>query len=75
MSGFVIVYHRPTGAHQVHEFPGPNGHREAMVYRLQLERERLDADVEIASLNSDSIETVMKTHSRYFAEPRLASAS
>jgi len=74
MSGFVIEYHRPTGARRVHEFLGVDGHREALLYRLKLERERLDVDWEIASLNSDSLDTLMKTHSRYFAEGELASA-
>lgn len=66
MSGFVIEYNRITGDRLVTEFPGLNGHREALLQRLKLERERLSADWEIVSLNSDSIETVKKTHSRYF---------
>jgi len=71
MPGFVIEYHRPTGARRVHEFLGPDGHREAMLCRLKLEAERVDEDWEIASLNSDSIDTLMKTHARYFAESEL----
>lgn len=67
MSGFVIRYHRPSGLHEVREFPGADGHREAMRFRLQLEAEREDSDWEIVSLNSASIETLRKTHSRYFA--------
>lgn len=72
MAGFVIEYHRPTGARRVHEFLGPDGHREAMLCRLRLEAERLDGDWEIASLNSDAIETLMKTHARYFVGSELA---
>lgn len=68
MAGFVIEYHRPTGARRVHEFPGVDGHRQALLKRLQLEASREDSDWEIASLNSDSLETLKKTHSRYFAE-------
>lgn len=66
MPGFVIQYHRPTGNRIVHEFLGESGHRDALQYRLELEGQRLDADWEIASLNSDSLETLQKTHARYF---------
>lgn len=68
MSGFVIEYHRPSGKRRVHEFVGVEGHREALLCRLRLEEERVDVDWEIASLNSDSLDTVKKTHARYFAE-------
>ncbi|WP_298862224.1 hypothetical protein [uncultured Microbacterium sp.] len=75
MPGFVIEYHRPTGAHRVHEFPGAEGHLDAMRYRLQLEAERTDPDVEIVSLNSSSLDVLKKTHSRYFlVEQELLSA-
>lgn len=68
MQGFTIEYHRPTGVARVHEFLGPQGHREATLLRLKLEKERVDLDWEIVALASDSLETVKKTHSRYFAE-------
>lgn len=71
MPGFVIEYHRPTGQSRLHEFYGTDGHREAMLCRLQLEAERSDPDWEIASLNSDSLETLKKTHSRYFSASGL----
>ncbi|MFT4220587.1 MAG: hypothetical protein QM611_08730 [Microbacterium sp.] len=74
MPGFVIEYHRPSGDRRVHEFLGESGHREALLYRLRLERERTDEDWEIASLNSDSIETLQKTHARYFSGRELQSA-
>ncbi|SJN40735.1 GTP pyrophosphokinase [Microbacterium esteraromaticum] len=67
VSGFVIEYYRPTGVHRVHEFPGAEGYRDAMRYRLQLEGERTDSDWEIVSLNSSSLEALKSTHSRYFA--------
>ncbi|MCX2747806.1 hypothetical protein OOZ51_08235 [Arthrobacter sp. MI7-26] len=66
ISGFLIVYNRRTFDRQVTEFPGANGPREALKQRLLLERERHDQEIEIASLNSDSIETIQRTHSRYF---------
>lgn len=37
-----------------------------MAYRLQLERERQDQDIEIAALTSGSIDSLRRTHSRYF---------
>lgn len=71
MPGFVVEYHRPTGRHRVTEFSGEDGHRRALLLRLQLEAAREDEDWEIASLNSDSVETLMKTHARYFADGDL----
>ena len=68
MAGFVIEYHRPSGQHRVHEFLGSNGHRAAMLCRLQLERSRENADWEIVSLNSDSLATLKRTHARYFED-------
>jgi hypothetical protein len=37
-----------------------------MEYRLQLEAERLDENIEIVALISESLETLQRTHSRYF---------
>lgn len=66
MPGFVIEYNRRTGDRLVTEFRGRDGHRRALIRRLELEKQRPTAEWEIVSLNSDSIDTVMKTHSRYF---------
>lgn len=66
MAGFVIKYNRLTGERFVKEFPGRKGHREALMLRLRLEKERESRDWEVVSLNSDSLATVEKTHSRYF---------
>lgn len=71
MPGYVIEFNRRTRERRVHEF---DGHREAMEYRLRLEAERLDRDVEIAALISKSLETLERTHSRYFTGKELASA-
>lgn len=68
MTAFLITYHRRTGEVSVTEFPGPEGGHRAMRERFRLEAERVDPDVEIVSLNSDSLETIKKTHSRYFYE-------
>ena len=74
MSGFVIEYHRPSGNRRVREFTGENGHREALQCRLELERHRTDSDWEIASLNSESLEMLQRTHRRYFQGRELVSA-
>lgn len=73
MSGFVIEYHRPSGRHRVHEFAGEDGPRKALLRRFELEDERQDLDWEIASFNTDSIESLRKTHARYFADGELLS--
>lgn len=67
MPGFVIVYNRRTGASEVTAYNAPTGHRDALRRRLELEEQRTDADVEVVSLVSDSIDTIRRTHSRYFA--------
>ncbi|MFC8191056.1 hypothetical protein ACFUMH_05260 [Cellulomonas sp. NPDC057328] len=72
MSGFVITYHRRTGATEVQEYAGPTGPRDALQRRLELEGTAAQ-DVEIVSLVSDSIETVRQTHSRYFQRELAAS--
>lgn len=70
MSGFLVLYQRHTGDHQVLEFPGDDGHRESLRRRLDLERDwYLQAErhnVEICSLSSDSLDSIRQTHSRYF---------
>lgn len=65
MSSFVIEYNRRTGKVRVTEF-GAGENRQAVRLRLELERERTSKDVEVVSLVSDSIDSVRRTHSRYF---------
>lgn len=65
MTGFVIEYNRRTGESHVTTFP-PGDHRAALQHRLMLEDARVDPDMEIVSLVSDSLATVQRTHSRYF---------
>lgn len=75
MPGFVIEYNRLSGERRVTEFPGESGHRDALIRRLELERSRSSDDWEIASLNGDSLETVKKTHARYFEGRELLAFS
>jgi hypothetical protein len=74
MAGYLIEYNRRTGDWKVQEFQGPTGHQDALRARLDKERSRIDADVEIASINGENLETVKKTHSRYFEGRELLSA-
>ncbi|KSZ58097.1 hypothetical protein D1O33_04295 [Rhodococcus rhodochrous] len=72
MTAFVIEYNRKTADRTVTSFPGVEGRRAAMRRRLELEKSRTDKDVEIVSLVSDSLETLRRTHSRYFQGRELA---
>lgn len=69
MPGFVIEFNRHTGDRRVTGFASG---REAMEHRLELEAQRTDKGVEIVALISDSIETLRRTHSRYFTGEELA---
>jgi hypothetical protein len=69
MPGYVVEFNRRTRKRRVQEFPD---HREAMHKRLELEASRTDPDIEIAALISDSLETLERTHSRYFTGQELA---
>ena len=66
MSSFVVIYDRRTGKSEVRSHSGPQAHREAFRERLALEAQNHNPDVEIVSLISDSLETIKRTHSRYF---------
>ena len=68
MPNFVIEFNRKTRDRRVQEFPGA---REAMEHRLELESERTDLNIEIVALTSESLETLMMTHSRYFTGNEL----
>lgn len=74
MSGFVIEYNRHSRDWRVTEFPGAEGYRDAFQRRLELEQSRPSTDWEIASLNSDSLDTIKRTHARYFEGSELQSA-
>jgi hypothetical protein len=66
---FLLAYDRAAG-HLISQVPFTDAHEATEAYK-QLEVEhRLDENVEIVLIGSDSIETVMKTHSNYFGEQR-----
>lgn len=74
MAGFVIEYNRRTRDWSVTEFLSETGHREALRLRLERERNRTDKDIEIVSLVSDSLQTIQKTHARYFVGRELVAS-
>lgn len=74
MPGYVVEYNRKSRDWKVTEFPGAEGHRNALLKRLELEQSRPNADWEIVSLNSDSLGTIKKTHARYFEGHELIHA-
>lgn len=63
MRRFVIEFHRKTGARRVTEFENI---REAIAFRIERERLRESEDIEVVALSSKSLESLMRTHSRYF---------
>lgn len=71
MPVFVIEFDRKTRTRRVHEFSDP---RDAIDFRLQLERTRTDENLEIAALISKSRATLERTHSRYFTGEELTLA-
>ena len=64
MRRFVIEFHRKTGARRVTEF---DSIQQAISYRIERERLRERGDIEVVALSSKSLESLMRTHSRYFA--------
>ncbi|MFT4044811.1 MAG: hypothetical protein QM673_16745 [Gordonia sp. (in: high G+C Gram-positive bacteria)] len=59
----MIEFNRRTRARRVWQF---DDNRSAMEFRLHRERERTDSNVEIAALISKSLQSLQRTHSRYF---------
>lgn len=72
MPSYVIQFNRRTRKRAVRSFPTS---REAMDYRLELEGERLDSNVEIAALTSPSIASLQRTHARYFTGEDISDAA
>lgn len=63
MKTFVIEYHRKTGEIHFEQYTDRDagGRR-----RIQLENERTNPDIEIASIYSNCESDLRKSHSRYF---------
>ena len=63
MKSFVIEYHRKTGELRIREFQDSDL---AISDRINKYRNRESSDVEVVSIQADSLETLRRTHSRYF---------
>ncbi|WP_157116417.1 hypothetical protein [Nocardia vaccinii] len=68
MAGFLVIYEPETGDYQVIEYSGDTGQRAALQKRLKLESERRfeGESIEITALSADSLDSIKKTHARYF---------
>jgi len=66
VTSFVVEYNRRTGAVDVRAFDGVEGHRSAIKYRMIREAD-VSEDVEVVALLSDSLDSIKRTHSRYFS--------
>ena len=66
MNFYLIVYHRGTGAVEVREYPESERDRAARERFARELGERENPDVEVVLLSSESLQTVKKTHGRYF---------
>ena len=66
MTSFLLQFNRKSRELKVEEFEGRAGQRSALRRRLELEKRRTDRNIEIVSINADSLEDVKVTHSRYF---------
>lgn len=66
MTGFLIEYHRPSGDWSLRSFDGEDGLRRAMNERFRLEEVRVSHDFEVVVITADSLESLRRTHSRYF---------
>jgi hypothetical protein len=65
MNYFLVTYNRRTGQHDVKQFGMERVN--ALRARFALEREHHgNPDIEIVVLGSDSLQTLEKTHPRYF---------
>lgn len=66
MPGFVIEYSRSTGECKVTPYLQENGSELAFDDRMERESRNKNPDVEIVSIIGKSLETIQRTHARYF---------
>ncbi|OHO63834.1 hypothetical protein [Corynebacterium sp. HMSC036D02] len=63
MAEFVIIYKRKSGESLIEQFSDST---EALKERLRREAAIDDPDIEIAHISAPSLESLKKSHSRYF---------
>lgn len=64
---FLVIYNLKTQKADVHEF-GIDFDAAAAEYSMLEERHHEDDHIEVVLVGADSIETIHKTHSHYFAQ-------
>jgi hypothetical protein len=64
---FILIYNVANRELDIREF-GPDNAAAADVYSTLERKHRDDRDVEVVLVGADSIETIHKTHSHYFAD-------
>jgi hypothetical protein len=64
---FLLVYEIPTRELEIHEFERDFEAASEAYTRLELQH-RDSRDIEVVLVGADSIETIHRTHSHYFAE-------
>jgi len=63
MTDFIIIYKRKSGESYIKQYPN-SAH--AVKERLLREAEVSDPDTEVAHISAPSLESLKKSHSRYF---------
>jgi hypothetical protein len=64
---FILIYNVPSRQLEIHEFENDYEAAADAYSRLELQH-RADKSMEVVLVGADSIETIHKTHSHYFAE-------
>lgn len=67
MSSYLLIYNRRTGQLRHEEFVGDQGRKAAMRRRLEVEKSRPSADIEVVVLAAESLDQIKHTHGRYFS--------
>lgn len=68
MVGLIVRYNRLSGDRVLKLYEGPNGYIEASRDKAYIrDMKRIGGDWEVALIGSDSLDTIKRTHSRYFS--------
>jgi hypothetical protein len=70
LSHFLIVYRVADESVEVTEYPGKQYDEAQDAYRALEDKYGDDDGVEVVLLSGDSLEALMKTHGRFFADSR-----
>jgi hypothetical protein len=70
LSHFLILYRIADELAEVNEYPGDQYDEAQDAYRCLEDEHRDDDAVEVVLLSGDSLEALMETHGRFFADSR-----